>query len=159
MQKKSAVVVIMLFFLFACKKNNSNDCSQAVCPAVLIVRPSIKFNFSDKVTNQDLFFGISPQYQFNDLVVFKKKNITDTTHVPVYIDSLITPKSFAVFTFEDVNTFFIQIQNQKIDTIDIASKPVITKCCLSGYIFSSIKLNGKLICTDCASLTIIDIKK
>lgn len=141
----------------ACKKNNSNNCSEAVCPEIL-AKPVLKFTLSDKITNQDLFFATPPKCQLKDIVVFKKKN-SYTIHVPLYIDSLNAPKYFLVIAFEDVDTFFIQIQNQKVDTVDITTKPIITNCCLAGYIFSSLKLNQKLICNDCSFSTVLDIKK
>ena len=158
MQTKWVVAVVLLLG-FACKKNNSGDCSKAVCPDVFITRPIVKFTLSDKATGQDLIFSAPPQYQLNDIVAFRNKNTIDTTHLHVYIDSLNLPKFLAVFAAEDTFTFFIQLQNQKADTIDIISKPVFTTCCLTGYVFNSIKLNGKLICTDCTSSTIVDIKK
>ncbi len=79
--------------------------------------------------------------------------------MPVYIDSIIAPKHFVVIVMQDIYTFFIQIQNQKVDTIDIITKPAFTNCCITGYIFSSLKLNGKSICNDCFFSTIADIKK
>ncbi len=157
--RKKWVVAIVLLLGVACKKKHLNDCSEAVCPEIYIARPFLKFTLTDKITNQDLFFASSPQYQLKDLVVFKNKNITDTVHVPVYIDSLNTLKHFAAVTNENANTFFIQIQNQKPDTIDILIKPVFTNCCPTGYIFESLKLNGKLICNNCAASTIVDIKR
>ncbi len=90
--------------------------------------------------------------------MFKKKN-GDTIHVSLYVDSLNAPKYFLVIAFEDVDTFFVQIQNQKVDTVDITTNPVITNCCLTGYIFSSLKLNQKLICNDCSPSTVLDIKE
>jgi hypothetical protein len=158
MQKKWTVAILLLLGI-ACKKQQLKDCSGAVCPDILIARPLLKFTLTDKITNQDLFFASFPQYQLKDLVVFKNKNITDTLHVPVYIDSLNMPKHFLVFANEDANTFFIQIQNQKLDTIDMLSKPAFTNCCLTSYIFASLKLNGKLICNDCAPSIIVDIKR
>jgi hypothetical protein len=157
--KNRYVIIALIFFMgIACRKNKSNDCSEAVCPDILIAKPVLKFTLSDTITNQDLFFDAPPKYQLKDLAVFKKKN-SDTIHVPLYIDSLNAPKCFLVIAFEDVDTFFIQIQNQKADTVDITTKPVITNCCLTGYIFSSLKLNGKLICNDCSFSTVVDIKK
>jgi len=153
------VVAIILLSVVACKKKDVNDCSEAVCPDIYIARPFLKFTLTDKITNQDLFFGSPPAYQLKDLVVFKNKNATDTVHVPVYIDSLNGPKHFAVVTNENANTFFIQIQNQKPDTADIIIKPVFARCCPIGYIFESLKLNGKLICSHCALSTIVDIKR
>ena len=87
------------------------------------------------------------------------KNTVDTIHLPVYIDSLKVPKHFIAFSVENAYTFFIQVQNQKADTVDVISKPVITGCCLTGYIISSLKLNGKVICTDCDRSIIVEIKK
>lgn len=155
---KKLIVAIMLLG-FSCKKNNTPDCSQAVCPAVIIAGPFVNFNFSDKITNQDLFFSASAKYQLKDVVIFKKKNIVDTIHIPFYIDSLNIPKHFVTFTPENPSAIFIQIKNEKADTIEITSKPIITNCCISGYIFSSLKLNGKLICSNCDRSLIIDIKK
>jgi hypothetical protein len=158
--KNRYVIIALIFFMgIACRKNKSNDCSEAVCPDILIAKPVLKFTLSEKITNQDLFFASPPKYQLKDLAVFKKKNTTDTLHVPLFIDSLIAPKYFLVIAFNEVDTFFIQIQNQKIDTLDIITKPVITNCCVTGYIFSSLKLNGKLICNDCSFSTVVDIKK
>ncbi len=157
--RKKLLIAVVLFFGLACKKNNSNDCSEAACPAIYIVGPLLKFTLSDKITNKDLFFEFPSSYQLKDLIIFKKKNITDTIHMPFYIDSLNTPKHFVVLAPGNPDSLFIQIQNQKIDTIDVTSKPVIANCCLSGYIFNSINLNGKLICNDCAVSTIVDIKR
>lgn len=159
MTNKSIIITLILLLGIACKKNKSNDCTEVVCPDILIARPYINFTLSDKITNQDLFFSIPSQYQLKDLVVFKKKINNDTMHVPVYVDSVNNPKHFSIIALEDVDTFFIQIQIQKADTIDIKIKPVITHCCLTGYIFSPLNLNNKLICTDCAFSTIVDIKK
>jgi hypothetical protein len=158
MQKKWIVVIFLLIGI-ACKKKQLEDCSGAVCPDLLIARPLLKFTLTDKITNQDLFFASFPQYQLKDLVVFKNKNITDTMHIPVSIDSLNMPKHFLLFANIDADTFFIQIQSQKPDTIEVLSKPAFTNCCLTGYIFESLKLNGKLICNDCASSIIVDIKR
>ena len=156
---KKWIIVIALLLGFACKKKNSNDCSVAVCPDIYIAGPFLRFNLLDNTTNQDLFFTSSPQYQLKDLAVYKYKNITDTAHLPVYIDSLTTSKHFVIISSEGIATVFIQIQNQKVDTIDIVSKPVFTNCCLSGYIFESLKLNGKLICNNCAASIVVNIKK
>lgn len=153
------VLIAVMFLGLACKKNNSPDCSQAVCPAVLIAGPFLSVTFSDKITNQDLFFAASPKYQLKDIIIFKKKNITDTVHVPFYIDSLHNPKHFVTIASESPSAFFIKIKNEKTDTIEVTSKAVITNCCISGYIFNSLKLNGNLICTDCDRSLIIDIKK
>ncbi len=116
MQKKWIVVIVLLLG-FACKKKNSNDCSEAICPDIYITGPFLKFNLLDKTTNQDLFFTSPPQYQLKNLAVFKNKNMTDTAHLPVYIDSLNTSKHFVIISNEVVTTVFIQIQNQKADTI------------------------------------------
>ena len=158
MQKKW-IIVIVLFLGFACKKNNPNDCSKAVCPDIYFAGPFLKFTLSDKLTNQDLFFDATPQYQLKDLIVFKKKNTIDTIHISFYIDSLNTPKHFAVLAPENSDSLFIQILNQKPDTVDVTSKPLFTNCCLSGYVFSSIKLNGKPICNNCPASIIVNIKK
>jgi len=158
MQKKWIVAFILLTVV-ACKKKHLNDCSEAVCPEIYLAPPFLKFTLSDKTTNQDLFFASSPQYQLKDLVVFKKKNTTDTVHVPIYVDSSNTTKKFAAVVNENDNTFFIQIQNQKPDTINILLKPIFAHCCPAGYIFEVLKLNGKLICNDCVPSTIVDIKK
>jgi len=158
MKNKSVIIVLIFLLGIGCKKNNSNNCAEAVCPDILIAKPALKFTLYDTLTHQDLFFATPPKYQLKELAVFKKKN-SDTIHVPLYIDSLNAPKYFLVIAFEDVDTFFIQIQNQKVDTVDITTKPVITNCCLTGYIFSSLKLNQKLICNDCSFSTVLDIKK
>jgi len=83
MQKKWVVAIVLLLG-FACKKKN---CSEVICLDIYSPRPFLKFTLTNKITNQDLFFTSPPQYQIKDLAVFKKKNITDTVHVPVYIGS------------------------------------------------------------------------
>ncbi len=159
MQIKLIIITLIFLVGFGCKKNDSNDCSKAVCPAVLVIRPFVKFIISDKVTNEDLFFGSSPRYQLKDLTFFKNKNSTDTVHLPLHIDSINNPIHFFVFNDENPETFFIQIQNQKADTIMYNLKPVITNCCFTGYIFESLNLNGSLICSNCNFSEIINVKK
>jgi hypothetical protein len=155
---RKLLLITLVLLGFTCKKKSSGDCSQAVCPLISIAAPVVKFTFTDKITNKDLFFGSSPQFQLKDLVVFKKKNATDTTQLPVYIDSA-NQKYFKVITPQDATTIFLQIQNQKVDTVDVTIKPVISNCCVTGYIFGILKLNGKEICVDCPFPTILDIKK
>jgi hypothetical protein len=153
------LLALLLLFALSCKKKSPNDCSEAVCPAIYIAGPFLRFNFFDKANNEDLFFSATPRYAFADLVVFKKKNIVDTVHLPLNIDSSTSIKHFAVLANENPDSLLLQIQNQKVDTIRVTSKGISTNCCLSGYVFTSIRVNGQLICNDCAPLTFVDIKK
>ncbi len=148
----------LLLLMASCKKSNTN-CEEAVCPAIFILPPPVKFNVVDKNTDADLFFSSSPQYSLNDLIVYVKKNNSDTSHIPFYIDSSSSNKHF-ITPISNLNaTYFIQIQNNVNDTIEMIMNPVFTKCCLSGYAISSLKLNGVSVCTSCDYSTIIKIKK
>ena len=155
---------ILAAFLFAgilsaCKKKDATGCSASACPAISAIAPPLSFNYIDSLMNRDQFWTNPRQYGFQDLVVFKKKNATDTIHIPYLIDSVSVPARFTLQPRTTLDTFYVQVLSQKVDTIMTSGRPVSNDCCVVGYIYGNVFLNGKVNCAICPLTQIVDIRR
>jgi hypothetical protein len=145
---KNLIIILSLFFLFG-----AYSCDK--CRNALEDRESLLVNivFKSSSTDENLFFGNGKQYELDDLNVFFKDDA----------DAL---KSYSFGTFADyssislntqvfggnsyITTFYYQIQNNPLDTLNVVFNETEEKCHEGLYKSSyDITLNGQLVCDDC----------
>jgi hypothetical protein len=134
------LIVLTLVATGCGTKSSATKCGP--CPLFALVLPNINFRVVDKTTGQDLFFGASAPYKFNQLAVHHIINgKADTAYLRV--DTLNQNFNLLVNPVHVVDTITMNIGNKPQDRL-LFNIAVTGGCCSYRYL-ASVTFNGQVV--------------
>jgi hypothetical protein len=136
-------LAFLLLFTASCHTTDNSTCLK--CADKEPLNPNINLSITDKLTNNDLFFGKQARFSSSQLKLYHIVNGKPDSCI-VKIDSAKQLFNINLRYKEDIDTVAIRIGNMKPDSLFI-SNDVADQCCLHIYVTSAL-FNGSIVYKD-----------